>query len=120
MPPQSAPQNSPDKDKDKASSQRRPPAATLWIMAILMLLLVIIGSRWFTGDRSEIDYTFFEDQLAKQNVKSLAVYGRDAYGEFNQRPVAPPRTVETASPATDTKDDDERTQLERKSHFRGY
>jgi cell division protease FtsH len=105
MPPQSAPQNSPDKDKDKAAPQRRPPAATLWIMAILMLLLVIIGSRWFTGDRSEINYTFFQAQLAKRNVKSLEVYGRDAYGEFQQRPVTPLRTVEADAPATDAKDE---------------
>jgi cell division protease FtsH len=61
------------------------------MIAVLMLLMVVVGSQWLSGPRSEIDYTFFEMQLAARNVKSLVVYRGDAYayGEFVEPPLAP-------------------------------
>jgi len=108
QPPSSSP-SSPDKQLDKAMPARRPPAAVLWMIAILMLLLVIVGSQWFTGERSEIDYTFFESQLKARNVKSLDVYSQAGYahGVFVEAPLAPLPANQAAAPEKDAKDSKE-------------
>jgi cell division protease FtsH len=105
QPPTSSPA-SPNKNKDKAVPSRRPPAAIAWMIAILLLLLVIVGSQWFTGERSEIDYTFFESQLKARNVKSLDVYAQAGYanGVFVEAPLAPPTANQSAAPAKDAKE----------------
>jgi hypothetical protein len=105
QPPSKSPPRS-DKDSAKPAPSRRPPAPAVWMIAILMLLLLVVASRWVTGDRSKIDYTFFEAQLADRNVKSLDVYGRDAYGEFVKAPLATPSSTEPLS--VDVKDQSEK------------
>jgi cell division protease FtsH len=95
-----------DKDKDKAVPSRRPPMAIMWMIAILMLLLVVVGSQFFTGDRSEIDYTFFESQLQARNVKSLDIHGEDAYGTFVDPPLTP-LTAKQPAAKTDEKTGDD-------------
>ncbi len=104
-----------DNDKDKALPTRRPPVGVLWIIAILMLLLVVVGSQWFTGDRSEIDYTFFQAQLAARNVKSIEVYGQDAYGTFVDPPLAPPTIDARRNSDTDKKGDNDKAKPDDKS-----
>ncbi len=90
-------------DKDKAGEVRRPPAAIVWMIGLLVLLLIVVASQWAGPDRSEIDYTFFEAQLKARNVELLEVYGRDAYGEFVEIPQATPTSDQTSEPAKDEK-----------------
>jgi len=93
----------PESDSKKSAPARRPPTAIAWMIAILMLLVVVIGSRWFSGERSEIDYSFFETQLKARNVKTLVVFRGDAYahGEFLERPLAPVALQGKAEPKVD-------------------
>jgi cell division protease FtsH len=61
---------------------------------LFVLLLGVLASQWFTENRSQIDFTFFDQQLKARNVKSLEVYGRQAYGEFIDPPLVPVATGE--------------------------
>ncbi|MCI0331721.1 MAG: ATP-dependent zinc metalloprotease FtsH [Planctomycetes bacterium] len=98
-------------EKDKAGPARRPPAAIVWIIGLLVLLLIVIASQWVADDRSMIDYTFFEAQLKNRNVKLLDVWGRDAYGEFVEIPQSPPTSGKTSEPANDEKSPDAKSQI---------
>jgi cell division protease FtsH len=83
------------------------------MIAILMLLVIVVASQWFARDRSEIDYTFFEQQLEARNVKTLVVYRGDAYahGEFKERPLAPsPPKGDSKPPLEDKESTDKKTE----------
>jgi cell division protease FtsH len=84
---------------EKAPPRRRPPAAVAWTIAVLALLLVVLASQWFAEERTTIDYTFFDAQLRARNIKSVDIYGRDAYGEFVEPPLAPPTAKEAQDAA---------------------
>ncbi len=55
----------------------------------MLVLLALLASQWFTEDRSEISFTFFDAQVRAHNVKSIDVYGQVAYGEFVEAPSSP-------------------------------
>jgi cell division protease FtsH len=76
-------------DQDKARPRLKPPAAVSWTIVVLVVLLAVLVSQWFAVDYAQIDYTAFEAQLGARNVKSLDIYGREAYGEFVEPPVVP-------------------------------
>jgi cell division protease FtsH len=59
------------------------------LIAILLLLLVIVASQWYSEDHAEIDYTFFHQQLEAGNIQSLESRGQQAYGEFIEPPALP-------------------------------
>jgi cell division protease FtsH len=71
----------------------RAPAAAVWTVLLLTLLLAVLASQWFATERTEIDYTFFVAQLQAKNVKSIDVQGAVAYGEFVDPPLAPPAST---------------------------
>jgi cell division protease FtsH len=81
--------SAPAPEKDPASPGRRPPPAAMWTVAALLALLAVLASQWYAVERSPINYTFFESQLAARNVKAIEVHGREAYGEFVEPPLAP-------------------------------
>jgi cell division protease FtsH len=83
-------------EKEKAKTGLRPPAAAGWAIALLVILLAFLASQWFAEDRSEIRYTFFDQQLKARNIKSLEIRGQQAYGEFIDPPLAPARNVESS------------------------
>src|SRR5688500_4319877 len=87
----------PSKPKDpKERTRLRPPAAAAWMITLLVLFLVVIGSRWFADDSAEIKYTFFHKQLQARNIKSLEIRGQKAYGEFVDPPLSPTTTRQPA------------------------
>ncbi|HEX2477072.1 MAG TPA: ATP-dependent zinc metalloprotease FtsH, partial [Lacipirellulaceae bacterium] len=80
----------PSKPNDqKAQPRLRPPTAALWMIALLVLFLAFIASRWLVADIAEIKYTFFNKQLQARNIKSLEIRGQKAYGEFIEPPLSP-------------------------------
>ena len=88
-----------DKPKQKKEEPRvRPPAAAMWAIGLLALFLIMFASQWFAEDRSQIDYTFFHQQLAARNIKSLEIRGQLAYGEFIDPPMAPATSAPPAEP----------------------
>ncbi|HEY3395173.1 MAG TPA: ATP-dependent zinc metalloprotease FtsH [Lacipirellulaceae bacterium] len=90
----------PHKPKDPKERPRlRPPAAAAWMIALLVLFLVFIGSRWFVDDSAEIKYTFFHKQLQARNIKSLEIRGQKAFGEFVEPPPSPTATRQPADSA---------------------
>jgi cell division protease FtsH len=66
-------------------------------MALLILVSLLILSQWFGEDRSQIDFSFFHDQLQAHNIRSLDVRGQTAYGEFKVVPLALPPAGETTA-----------------------
>jgi cell division protease FtsH len=59
------------------------------MIALLVLFLAFIASRWLVADTAEIKYTFFNKQLQARNIKSLEIRGQKAYGEFIEPPPSP-------------------------------
>jgi cell division protease FtsH len=112
-PPAPEPSPSTPSGPDKEQPRRRPPAAVLWTLGLLVLLLVILASQWFAEDRAQIDYTFFDAQLQARNIKSIEIHGRVAYGEFVEPPTLP-STATDAAAKTDGKQADGPRRLSRK------
>ena len=88
-------------DAKKASSRVRPPAAAMWMILLLLVLVVAISSQWFAEERSQIDYTFFHQQLQAGNIQSLEIRGQTAHGEFVKPPLAPKTAKADATVASD-------------------
>ena len=65
--------------------------AVWWTIGLLVLLLALVASVWFSEDRTEVPFTFFHRQLQDRNIKSLEIRGQRAYGEFIDPPLAPVR-----------------------------
>ncbi len=93
----------PPPDKDKPQPRLRPSVAVAWTVGLLLLLMAALASQWFSDNRSEIDFTFFESQIQAHNVKSIDVRGATAYGEFVEAPLAPPSPEKTAPTAKESK-----------------
>jgi cell division protease FtsH len=87
----------------------------MWIISGLLLLLLLLVSQYFTGDRTQIDYTFFESQLRERNVKFLDVYGREARGEFVDPPMAPASSAEGDTKVPKAKDTDSKKTIDQKT-----
>ena len=111
-PPAPEPSPSTPSGPDKEQPRRRPPAAVLWTIGLLALLLVVLASQWFAEDRAQIDYTFFDAQLQARNIKSIEIHGRVAYGEFVEPPTLPSKA--DAAAKTDGKQADGPRRLPRK------
>jgi cell division protease FtsH len=80
-----------------------------WSVALLLLLVAVIASQWYGEDRTEIDFTSFDQQIRARNVKSIEVYGQVAYGEFvNPLPSQP------AADTSESKTKDEKVQAKSK------
>jgi cell division protease FtsH len=91
----------PSKPTDqKVRPRLRPPTAALWMIALLVLFLAFVASRWLVADTAEIKYTFFYQQLLARNIKSLEIRGQKAYGEFI---VPPPSPTASQKPADRSK-----------------
>jgi cell division protease FtsH len=71
--------------------------AAIWAIAALLLLSGIIASQWFAVDRTEIYYTYFDEQVRAGNVKAIDVQGAVAYGEFK----VPPAIAPDGKPSSD-------------------
>ncbi|HEX4412142.1 MAG TPA: ATP-dependent zinc metalloprotease FtsH [Lacipirellulaceae bacterium] len=59
-------------------------------MVGVLLFLAVGAIQWFTDDRSEVDYSFFDAQVRAHNVKTIDVQGAIANGEFVTAPLVPP------------------------------
>jgi cell division protease FtsH len=51
--------------------------------------LALLAAQWLAEHRDEIKYSFFNEQLQADNIKSLEIRGQMAYGEFVEPPLAP-------------------------------
>jgi cell division protease FtsH len=81
----------------------RRSVAVAWTAGLLLLLLAVLGSQWIGGDRPEIDFTSFDNQIRAHNVKSIEVNGSIAYVELHKAPAPPKEEAKTKASAKDEK-----------------
>lgn len=102
-PPQSEPaandESPTDGKKPAAPSKGRAGSPPGWLLLILLLGVLLLFASSFGEKRSEINYTFFHNQIAAGNVRVLEVRGQQAFGEFR---VPPLKSELEASKAVDT------------------
>jgi cell division protease FtsH len=73
----------------KPSPKQRPTTPRLWLLLVFAL---VIGLFWFSGrggDRSEITYKMFRQQLEAGNIATLDIQGATVRGEFAVAPIDP-------------------------------
>ncbi len=81
------PQRPPVKPEETNQPRRTP----IWFVLIaLLLLMYIISQFWSNANRSTILYSFFIEQLEKDNVLFVEIDGGEARGTFRTPPDAPP------------------------------
>ena len=59
----------------------------LLLLLALLLASLLLFAQPFGEKRTEINYTFFHQQVAKGNVSELEIRGQQAYGEFRIPPL---------------------------------
>ena len=73
---------------NKSASRPRPNTTTMFLMLILAIALFL----WVTGgrgDRSEITWGFFRQQVQANNIEKIDVQGASIRGEFKEAPPDP-------------------------------
>ena len=81
------PQRPPVKS-DETNQARKTP---IWFaLIVLALTMYIISQFWNNANRSTILYSFFIEQLERDNVLFVEIDGGEARGTFRQPPDAPP------------------------------
>ncbi|QDU57822.1 ATP-dependent zinc metalloprotease FtsH [Aeoliella mucimassa] len=88
-----SPATPPSSDAKKPSAGKPPVrkgAPPTWLFFVLVLGVLLLFSSAMGENREEIPYSFFHEQVAKNNVRVLTVEGQQAYGEF----IVPPTKSE--------------------------
>ncbi len=70
-------------------SARRPGTPVMWM---ILVALLFVGLFWVSGNagrRSEIDYSFFHQQVVEGNVLEVEHRGQLVLGKFKDPPLAP-------------------------------
>ena len=98
LPPSSDPANS-DKGPIGRPTAPRPrmSVSTAWIVAIMFALLALLIANQIGGSRSEVDFTFFRQQLEKDNIAEAELNGQQLLGKFKKAPEAPKLPDEVAA-----------------------
>ena len=113
------PKSKPTGDKlpvgGKPAARKGPPPA--WVLLIVLLGLFLLFSSSFQEKRTEIPYSFFNDQVVSGNVTKLTVEGQQAYGEFKVPPLkselkAAIESDQAEASATETPAEDEAPETE--------
>jgi cell division protease FtsH len=83
------PSTPPDSQRPvKPRTRRRLVPSVGWIITLVLLAALVLSSRWFSQQRSTIDYSFFHEQLSAHNIESVQIEGQRIYGQFAQPPLA--------------------------------
>lgn len=81
------PQRPPVKPDDTNQARKTP----IWfVLIVLLLTMYIISQFWSNANRSTILYSFFVEQLERDNVLFVEIDGGEARGTFRTPPDAPP------------------------------
>src|SRR3990172_9393869 len=75
--------------KEPRPGEPRSPFSVTWIVVILLVVSTLWIAQRYSENWTEIDYSFFHEQVLANNVRSLKLEGQTAYGEFREPPPAP-------------------------------
>ncbi len=88
--PQGKPTGGAGPSKDDGSLQgRRPSTSALWLVLVLLLFASLFWLTNTAGRRSEIDYSFFYEQVESGNILEVEHRGQQVFGKFKEPPLAP-------------------------------
>lgn len=72
-----------------ASPRPRMSAPTMWVMLFVLLVALLLIFNNQGPQRSEIDYSFFRQQVEAGNVAEVDIQGQQVFGKFKVPPYAP-------------------------------
>ncbi|MEX2026292.1 MAG: ATP-dependent metallopeptidase FtsH/Yme1/Tma family protein, partial [Pirellulaceae bacterium] len=83
------PAETPPRPKEPRPGEPRTSLSVTWIVVILLAVSTLWIAQRYSENWTEIDYSFFHEQVLADNVRSLKLEGQTAYGEFREPPPAP-------------------------------